>query len=391
VSWLDVPPAVPNIMLVYGTRPEAIKMAPLVKALERSSTLNPIVVVTGQHREMLDQVNELFDITPKHDLNVIQPRQTLPQLSVRALEGLSVLVSQERPDAVVVQGDTTTSFVAALAAFYEQVPVVHVEAGLRTHNRYSPYPEEINRRLTTQVANLHLAPTSTAKANLLREGIDAADVVVTGNSVIDALLDVVDLQVPFADRRLETLVGKPIVLITSHRRESWGEPMARVAAAIAILAERFPTVSFVLPAHKNPVVRDVLLPPLQGHGNVVVTEPLAYGEFARLMQCSRVILTDSGGVQEEAPSLGKPVLVMRESTERPEAVEAGTVRLVGTDRDRVIDSVAGLLESESAYAVMANAVNPYGDGQAARRSVQAIERFFGLSDEMIDEFQPEAV
>jgi UDP-N-acetylglucosamine 2-epimerase (non-hydrolysing) len=391
VSWLDVPPAVPNIMLVYGTRPEAIKMAPLVKALERSSTLNPIVVVTGQHREMLDQVNELFDITPKHDLNVIQPRQTLPQLSVRALEGLSVLVSQERPDAVVVQGDTTTSFVAALAAFYEQVPVVHVEAGLRTHNRYSPYPEEINRRLTTQVANLHLAPTSTAKANLLREGIDAADVVVTGNSVIDALLDVVDLQVPFADRRLETLVGKPIVLITSHRRESWGEPMARVAAAIAILAERFPTVSFVLPAHKNPVVRDVLLPPLQGHGNVVITEPLAYGEFARLMQCSRVILTDSGGVQEEAPSLGKPVLVMRESTERPEAVEAGTVRLVGTDRDRVVDSVAGLLESETAYAVMANAVNPYGDGQAARRSVQAIERFFGLSDEMIDEFQPEAV
>jgi UDP-N-acetylglucosamine 2-epimerase (non-hydrolysing) len=388
VSWLDVPPAVPNIMLVYGTRPEAIKMAPLVKALERSSTLNPIVVVTGQHREMLDQVNELFDITPKHDLNVIQPRQTLPQLSVRALEGLSMLVSQERPDAVVVQGDTTTSFVAALAAFYEQVPVVHVEAGLRTHNRYSPYPEEINRRLTSQVANLHLAPTSTARANLLREGIDAADVVVTGNSVIDALLDVVDLQVPFADRRLEALVGNPIVLITSHRRESWGEPMARVAAAIAILAQRFPSVSFVLPAHKNPVVRDVLLPPLQGHGNVVITEPLAYGEFARLMQCSRVILTDSGGVQEEAPSLGKPVLVMRESTERPEAVEAGTVRLVGTDTDRVVDSVAGLLEDDREYADMANAVNPYGDGQAARRSVQAIERFFGLSDAIIDEFQP---
>jgi UDP-N-acetylglucosamine 2-epimerase (non-hydrolysing) len=391
MSWLDIPAAVPNIMLVYGTRPEAIKMAPLVKALERSSTLNPIVVVTGQHREMLDQVNELFDISPKHDLNVIQPRQTLPQLSVRALEGLSELVSQERPDAVVVQGDTTTSFVAALAAFYEQVPVVHVEAGLRTHNRYSPYPEEINRRLTSQVANLHLAPTSTAKANLLREGIDAADVVVTGNSVIDALLDVVDLQVPFADRRLEALVGKPIVLITSHRRESWGEPMARVAAAIAILAHRFPSVSFVLPAHKNPVVRDVLLPPLQGHGNVVITEPLAYGEFARLMQCSRVILTDSGGVQEEAPSLGKPVIVMRESTERPEAVEAGTVRLVGTDRDRVVDSVAGLLEDERAYAHMANAVNPYGDGQASRRSVQAIERFFGLSDAIIDEFQPAAV
>ena len=390
MSWLDVPPAVPNVMLVYGTRPEAIKMAPLVKALERSSTLNPIVVVTGQHREMLDQVNELFDITPKHDLNVIQPRQTLPQLSVRALEGLSGLVSQERPDAVVVQGDTTTSFVAALAAFYEQVPVVHVEAGLRTHNRYSPYPEEINRRLTSQVANLHLAPTSTAKANLLREGIDAADVVVTGNSVIDALLDVVDLQVPFADRRLEALVGQPIVLITSHRRESWGEPMARVAAAIAILAHRFPSVSFVLPAHKNPAVRDVLLPPLQGRGNMVITEPLAYGEFARLMQSSRVILTDSGGVQEEAPSLGKPVLVMRESTERPEAVEAGTVRLVGTDRDRVVDCVAGLLQDESAYADMANAVNPYGDGQAARRSVQAIERFFGLSDAIIDEFQPAA-
>jgi UDP-N-acetylglucosamine 2-epimerase (non-hydrolysing) len=375
-------------MLVYGTRPEAIKMAPLVKALERSETLNPIVVVTGQHREMLDQVNELFDIRPKHDLNVIQPRQTLPQLSVRALDGLSTLMTEERPDAVVVQGDTTTSFVAALAAFYERVPVVHVEAGLRTHNRYSPYPEEINRRLTSQVTNLHLAPTSTAKANLLREGIDAGDVVVTGNSVIDALLEVVGRQVPFGDRRLEALDGKPIVLITSHRRESWGEPMARVAEAISILAKRFPGVHFVLPAHKNPVVRDVLLPPLQGHDNVVITEPLAYGEFARLMQCSRIILTDSGGVQEEAPSLGKPVLVMRESTERPEAVAAGTVRLVGTDRDTVVESVASLLEDKGAFDQMANAVNPYGDGQAARRSVQAIERYFDLSDVAIDEFEP---
>jgi UDP-N-acetylglucosamine 2-epimerase (non-hydrolysing) len=388
MSRLDPPPATPNVMLVYGTRPEAIKMAPLVKALERSVSLNPIVVVTGQHREMLDQVNELFDIRPKHDLNVIQPRQTLPQLSVRALDGLSGLMAEERPDAVVVQGDTTTSFVAALAAFYERVPVVHVEAGLRTHNRYSPYPEEINRRLTSQVTNLHLAPTSTAKANLLREGIDAWDVVVTGNSVIDALLEVVGRKVPFGDRRLEALDGKPIVLITSHRRESWGEPMARVAEAIAILAMRFPNVHFVLPAHKNPVVRDVLLPPLQGHDNVVITEPLAYGEFARLMQCSRLILTDSGGVQEEAPSLGKPVLVMRESTERPEAVAAGTVRLVGTDRDTVVDSVASLLEDEQAYDRMANAVNPYGDGQASRRSVQAIERYFGLSDVRIDEFDP---
>jgi UDP-N-acetylglucosamine 2-epimerase (non-hydrolysing) len=375
-------------MLVYGTRPEAIKMAPLVKALERSLTLNPLVVVTGQHREMLDQVNELFDIRPKHDLDVIQPRQTLPQLSVRALQGLSGLMSMEQPDVVVVQGDTTTSFVAALAAFYERIPVVHVEAGLRTHDRYSPYPEEINRRLTSQAANLHLAPTTTARANLLREGIASSDVVVTGNSVIDALLDVVDRQISYTDQRLEDIQGREIVLITSHRRESWGEPMARVAEAISVLAGRFPEVSFVLPAHKNPIVRDVLLPPLKKHRNVLITEPLGYAEFARLMQDSRIVLTDSGGVQEEAPSLGKPVLVMRESTERPEAVAAGTVKLVGTERDTLVESVSLLLQDTTAYDLMANAVNPYGDGQAARRSILAIERYLGLSDVLVDEFNP---
>jgi UDP-N-acetylglucosamine 2-epimerase (non-hydrolysing) len=368
-----------TVMVVYGTRPEAIKMAPVVAALERSPGLEPIVVVTGQHREMLDQVNELFGIRPAKDLDIIAPLQTLEQITVRALVGLGEVVRAERPDMVAVQGDTTTSFAAALAAFYEKIPVVHVEAGLRTSDRYSPFPEEINRRLTSQVASLHLAPTSTSRANLLAEHVAPEHIAVTGNTVIDALFDIVRRRVPYADSRLEAVSRKRMVLVTAHRRESWGEPMARSAAAIARLARRHPDTSFVLPAHLNPLVREVLLPPLGDLPNVVITNPLPYAEFCRLMQDSTVILTDSGGVQEEGPSLGKPVLVMRDTTERPEALQAGTVRLVGTDEELIVSEVARLLTDREHYATMANAVNPYGDGHAARRSVQAIESFFGLA------------
>ena len=373
-----------RIMAVYGTRPEAIKMAPVVQALAASDHLEPVVAVTGQHREMLDQVNALFGIEPAHDLDVIKPRQQLHEVTQRVLEGITQVLREDRPDAVLVQGDTTTTMVAALAAFYEQVPVVHLEAGLRTDNRYDPFPEEVNRRLTTQLASLHLAPTPVSRANLLRDGVAESDVVVTGNTVIDALLDVVARQLPLEDPALEVLDGGPAVLVTSHRRESWGAPMARTASAIARLAHDFPGVRFVLPAHLNPRVREVLLPPLRGLDNVTVTEPLSYSDFARAMDASSIMLTDSGGVQEEAPSLGKPVLVLRDTTERPEAVTAGTVRLVGTDEEAIVRETSLLLESATAYAEMSRVVNPYGDGRAAARTVAAVEAFLGLGDRLAD-------
>jgi len=374
----------PKVMVVYGTRPEAIKLAPVIREVERSSSLDCRVAVTGQHRAMLDQVNALFEIVPDHDLDVIQPRQELHEITQRVLAGLIDLLRVERPDALVVQGDTTTSFVAALAAFYERVPVVHVEAGLRTDNRYDPFPEEINRRLTTQLASLHLAPTATSRANLLRDGVAEETVAVTGNTVIDALLDVVARELPPADTALEVLDGRPAVLITSHRRESWGQPMARTAAAISRLAKEFDEVAFLLPAHLNPTVREVLLPPLEGLANVTVTDPLSYADFARAMAASTLVLTDSGGVQEEAPSLGKPVLVLRDTTERPEAVDAGTVRLVGTDEDLIVDVVRGLLTDPTAYDAMAQAVNPYGDGNAAVRTRAALEQFLGVGSRLPD-------
>lgn len=369
-----------KVMVVYGTRPEAIKMAPVVAALGQSEHLEPIVVTTGQHREMLDQVNRLFEIVPKHDLNIIEPRQTLEGVTSRTLAGMTELLAQERPDMVMVQGDTTSCFAAGLAGFYAQVPVAHVEAGLRTDDPYNPFPEEINRRLVSQLAALHLAPTPRSRANLLREGIRPEAVVTTGNTVIDALLATVARQLPYDDQRLEEVVasGRRIVLVTSHRRESWGPPMLRVAEAIAEIARSRPELAFVLPAHLNPVVRETLLPPLAGLPNVLIVEPLSYGPFARLMHDSHLLLTDSGGVQEEGPSLGKPVLVMRETTERPEAVDAGTVRLVGTDGPTIMREVAQLLDDERHYGAMARAVNPYGDGKAAGRTVEAVEAFFGF-------------
>src|SRR4051812_12285687 len=361
-------------MVVMGTRPEAIKLAPIVHELERSPFFDPLVVVTAQHREMLDQVLDLFEIEVAHDLNILRERQTLTDVTVRALEGLSPVMAQTAPDAVIVQGDTTTTFIGALAAFYQQVPVVHVEAGLRTGDPWSPYPEEINRRLTTQLATLHLAPTATSRANLLAEQVPDERILVTGNSVIDALLWTVDRRVDYGDPELKALDDDPrrVLLVTAHRRESWGEPMAGIGRALASLAASEPDLVIVFPIHRNPVVRDAILPAIAGLDNVIITEPLAYGGFARLMERSDIVLTDSGGVQEEAPSLGKPVLVMRDTTERPEAMQAGTARLVGTDQQVIEDAVRTLLHDRRAYEAMANAVNPYGDGRAAERSVAAL-------------------
>ncbi|MFJ2617904.1 non-hydrolyzing UDP-N-acetylglucosamine 2-epimerase [Glutamicibacter sp. NPDC087344] len=369
-----------KIMPIYGTRPEAIKVAPIVKALQASELFDCVVTVTGQHREMLDQVNTLFDIVPDHDLDIIEPRQTLNGILTKTIKGLDEVLDNEKPDAVIVQGDTTTSTAAALAAFYRGIPVVHAEAGLRSHDLYSPFPEEANRKLTSQLAALHLAPTRVSRNNLVRENLKAEDIVVTGNTVIDALLSVVQKNVPFEDSRLEevTSSGKRIVLVTTHRRENQGEPMRQIARALARLAQAEPGVEFVLPLHRNPAVREALLPSIEGIQNITLTEPLSYGEFTRMLDASNIVLTDSGGVQEEAPSLGKPVLVMRENTERPEAVSAGTVRLIGTDEQRIVDSISELLNNAAAYADMANAVNPYGDGLAAERTVAALAELLGV-------------
>ncbi|WP_281965239.1 non-hydrolyzing UDP-N-acetylglucosamine 2-epimerase [Serinicoccus marinus] len=362
-------------MTVYGTRPEAIKLAPVIKALEARQGLDLVTVVTGQHREMLDQVNAIFGIVPDHDLDVFSHGQGLNSLMARVLERLDPVLEKEAPDALLVQGDTSTVAAAAMAAFNRRIKVIHLEAGLRSGDILSPFPEEANRKVTTQVATLHLAPTSTSKNNLLRESLPESTIAVTGNTVIDALLEAVEQQVPFTDARLAGALesGGRILLVTSHRRENWDGAMERVGQAVRRLARTYPNVTVVLPAHRNPVVRAALLPPLADLTNVIVTEPLPYGEFTRVMAAATVILTDSGGVQEEAPSLGKPVLVMRENTERPEAVDAGTVRLIGTDESRIVSEVSNLLDDERAYREMANAVNPYGDGRAAERAVAAIE------------------
>lgn len=367
-----------KIMTVYGTRPEAIKVAPVIKALEESADFESVTVVTGQHREMLDQVNELFGIVPDHDINIMSHGQTLAQIFARVLAGLDPILEKEKPAALIVQGDTSTSTAAALAAFYRQIPVVHLEAGLRSGNIMSPFPEEANRKLTTQIAALHLAPTETSRANLVAEGIDPTTIVVTGNTVIDALLMTVSKDVAFTDPRLEHLAvsGRRILLVTTHRRENWGGTMEGVGRALAQIARAFPDVEIVLPAHRNPVVRDAVLPQLDGVNNVTVTEPLPYGEFARLMSLSAVILTDSGGVQEEAPSLNKPVLVMRENTERPEAVAAGVVRLIGVDEERIVTEVGQQMHAPLPVGPSPRSRNPYGDGQSSRVVLDAMRRTF---------------
>ncbi len=371
-----------KVSLIFGTRPEAIKLCPLILALQKDLNFQPHVCVTAQHREMLDQVLEAFDVVPDVDLGLMEPNQSLASLTSQAISAVDEYLVQHRPDLVLVQGDTTTVFCAALVSFYHQIPVGHVEAGLRTWNKFSPFPEEINRVLTSRLIDLHFAPTQWAKENLLKEGVPDNRVFVTGNTVIDALQIAVQKvrKNPPAIPNLpkELLNGdshKPLVLITGHRRENFGDGFENICRAISVLSKRFPEVEFVYPVHLNPNVQKPVFHILSGFENIHLIEPLSYLPFVALMERSRLVLTDSGGVQEEAPSLGKPVLVMRDTTERPEAVDTGTVRLVGTDKRKIIDSVSTLLTDEKAYSAMARAVNPYGDGKACGRILTACAQF----------------
>jgi len=371
----------PKILVAFGTRPEAIKMAPLVRLLKADDQLECRVVVTAQHREMLDQVLHLFDIVPDHDLNIMQTGQTLFDITGRALAGMQDVLEAERPDLVLVHGDTTTTFVAALAAYYLQVPVGHVEAGLRTGNKYSPFPEEMNRRLAGALCDLHFAPTAGARENLLREGVDQERVYITGNTVIDALLATVRHDYQFRDELLSTLDFNRhrLILMTTHRRENLGDPMRDIYLALRDVLAKHSDVRVIFPVHKNPAVRSVVQQVLGDSQQVDLVEPMDYEPFVNLMARCHMVLTDSGGMQEEAPSLGKPVLVLRNTTERPEAVDAGTVRLVGTDRTAVRIEAERLLTDKAYYQAMAEAVNPYGDGLASVRIVQAIKHVFEAS------------
>ena len=363
-----------KVMSIFGTRPEAIKMAPVVRELMRhTDEIETRTLVTAQHREMLDQVLHLFHITPDYDLNIMAAGQTLFDITTRAMMGINEVFQQERPDLVLVHGDTTTTFAGALAAFYHQIPVGHVEAGLRTHDIYSPFPEEMNRRLTGGIATLHFAPTPTAHANLLAEGVPERCIFVTGNTVIDALHHTVRPDYVFpAELSNVDFANHRVLLVTTHRRENLGEPMRHVYRAIRSIIEQMDDVEVVFPVHRNPKVREIVREELGGLAHVHLIEPLDYEPFANLMARVDIVLTDSGGIQEEAPSLGKPVLVLRDTTERPEAVTAGTVRLIGTDERRVYEETMRLLTEPTAYTHMAEAVNPYGDGEAARRIIEAI-------------------
>lgn len=376
-------------MLVFGTRPEAIKMAPLVKEFQKyPEKFETVVCVTGQHREMLDQVLRIFDIQPDYDLNIMKQGQDLYDVTARVLTGMRDVLKETQPDVVLVHGDTTTSTSAALAAFYQQIPVGHVEAGLRTHNIYSPWPEEMNRQITGRIATYHFAPTLLSKDNLLREGIGGEQIVVTGNTVIDALYMVVEKikHDKVLEHELEHVLkssgydvkrlneGKKLVLITGHRRENFGDGFISMCKAIKSLSEKYPEVDFVYPMHLNPNVRKPIREVFgeSQRANMFFIEPLEYLSFVYLMEKSAIVLTDSGGIQEEAPGLGKPVLVMRDTTERPEALEAGTVKLVGTDYDKIVNEVSGLLNNQEYYEKMSKAVNPYGDGKACGRIINTL-------------------
>lgn len=368
-----------RVMCVFGTRPEAVKLAPVVHALRQSKSLEPVVAITAQHREMLDQMMRWFDVKADYDLDLMKHGQTLAELTGRVLNGVDQLLSKDKPDLLLVQGDTTTVMSASLAAFYQKVPVGHVEAGLRTNDRYNPFPEEMARRQTGRLATLHFAPTALAVENLKKEGI-VDNVFMTGNTVIDALLDTAGrLQ---ADQIDPALYGKvdfakaKVLLVTAHRRENWGQGMDEIALALRQIADEFSDVQVLYPIHKNPVVRESIEPVFAGHDRLHLVEPLDYVPFVHAMQRCHFILTDSGGVQEEAPALGKPVLVMRTNTERPEAVAAGAAKLVGVTKETIVAGARELLSSSDLYAKMSQAVNPFGDGHAAERIVESIERYF---------------
>lgn len=380
-----------KLMTVFGTRPEAIKMCPLVLEMQKyPDFIEPIVAVTAQHREMLDQVLQLFAIKPDYDLNIMTTGQTLYDVTGRALAGLKDVLAEAQPDMVLVHGDTTTTFVGALASFYAQIPVGHVEAGLRTGNKFSPYPEEMNRKLTGAIADIHFAPTSTSKNNLLKENIDPAAIVVTGNTVIDALQTTVKADYRFTDSGLQKALagGKRLILVTTHRRENLGEPMRHVYQALRKVLENHPDVEAIFPVHKNPKVREIVDEELGKLAQVHLIEPLDYEPFANLMAKVDIVLTDSGGIQEEAPALGKPVLVLRDTTERPEAVDAGTVKLVGTAYDDVLRETSLLLDDSKYYQSMAEAANPYGDGRACERIIRKILHENGYDIKILSEFSP---
>jgi UDP-N-acetylglucosamine 2-epimerase len=377
-----------KIITIFGTRPEAIKMAPLVKELERREEIESKVCVTAQHREMLDQVLELFDIKPDFDLNIMKTKQTLTGITSRVLEGLEEVFKEEKPDMILVHGDTTTTFAGSLAAFYQQIKVGHVEAGLRTFNKYFPFPEEMNRKLTGSLADLHFAPTKGSKENLLREGINASDVYVTGNTVIDAMKHTVEDDYIFGNEELNNIdFSKKVIMITAHRRENWGEGIQNICIALNKIVEQNEDVELVYLVHLNPVVKDVVYERLGGKERIHLLSPLDTKETHNLMNKSFMVMTDSGGLQEEAPHLAKPVLVLRDVTERPEAVEAGTVKLVGTNIDQIVSEANELLRNPDAYCKMSKSINPYGDGIASRRIADAILKYFGLTTREVEEFK----
>jgi UDP-N-acetylglucosamine 2-epimerase (non-hydrolysing) len=374
-------------MTIFGTRPEAVKMAPVVQRLRASPDFAPVVAVTAQHREMLDQVIRLFGITADYDLDIMRSEQSLADITTRAMRGLYDVVAEAAPEFVLVQGDAHTTFIGALAAFYHRVPIGHVEAGLRTANKYEPFPEEMNRRMTSALADLHFAATPGSRANLLREGIDPKTIIVTGNTVIDALYDVKERQDIPPVAGLPPLDGRRLLLVTTHRRENWGEPMRQIYLALLDLLARFPDVEVVFSVHPNPVVRRVVDDVLHGHPRAHLLEPPDYGPWVQLERRATLILTDSGGIQEEATALGIPTLVLRRVTERPEGIAAGVLTLVGTERERIVAEAARLLSDSSAYRSAAGARNPYGDGRAAERIVQGLRYYFGRAQSPPDEFQ----
>lgn len=371
-----------KIMTLFGTRPEAIKMAPLVKILEAEDKIESIVCVTAQHRQMLDMVLDLFKIKPNYDLNVMQHGQTLSDITTKVLKGLEQVLQEVKPHIVLVHGDTTTTFVGALAAFYQQIPVAHVEAGLRSHDIYSPYPEEINRSLTTRLTNLHFAPTQSNYKNLIGEGIDKNKIFITGNTVIDALLQVVKENYTFDEEILNKIdyKNKKVILMTCHRRENWGQPMVDIFNAVRQIVEMNNDVEVIFPVHLNPKIQELANDILGDIKGIHLIKPLDYVPFANLINKCYLVLTDSGGIQEEAPTLGKPILVMRKETERPEAVDAGTVKIVGVKFNDIISEAQKLLHDQQAYEKMSNAINPYGDGKASQRIVEYLLNFFKKED-----------
>ncbi|MDN6062063.1 MAG: UDP-N-acetylglucosamine 2-epimerase (non-hydrolyzing) [Staphylococcus simulans] len=368
-----------KIMTIFGTRPEAIKMAPLVNQLKHEEALEPVVVVTAQHREMLDAVLETFDIQPDYDLDIMKAGQTLSDITSRVLKGLEAIIQQEKPDMILVHGDTMTAFASGLAAFYNQVAIGHVEAGLRTWNKYSPYPEEMNRQMISCLSDIHFAPTKQAKANLLKENIPSAKVVITGNTAIDAMNTTI--QKDYHSEVMKRHKDKRVILLTAHRRENLGEPMAHIFSAARRLVEAHEDVVLVYPMHKNPKVREIAQQYLSDHDRIELIEPLDVVDFHNFAHQSYLILTDSGGIQEEAPSLGKPVLVLRDTTERPEGVEAGTLKLTGTDEEDVYREAELLLTNQALYQQMSETANPYGDGKASKRICDNIKYYFNLTSE----------